>query len=396
MVTLALMSGTIMTAWTTHTRRTITQKVATTGGFVFTSDKNKLLILKFRLAARNGRQAHPSVYQFFGVLNKELANVKTKISQLEAGQNLRGQSARAKVLMGSRLRLRDLLQQRQITLARYMRSQGHSTVKQKYRKPANTGQVDEAVRGALRSVTDADDDVQVQPGLNPRMFAAGGGGRGRRGQARGVRGRGAAPAYRECEGCGGNYRSNYIRRHQRDHCGGRQADDEEEANEDGEEVSDEDDVEGCHVDELLAVANDIDETILGARRRTGNWRREDEIEGEQALDLQRHLESERQRQQMQEGRREERGFLTYSDADALTPPRQRRRMEDQDLLLPQNPLDDLSLGTLGGSDDEDTQRLQDRFDALRGRGYQAVPLPQSLPQSSDIGFNFLLPTNQGE
>ena len=50
--------------------------------------------------------------------------------------------------------------------------------------------------------------------LPMRRFATGGG------RARGVRGHGAAPAYRMCLGCGVNYRSNYIRRHEQNHCPG--------------------------------------------------------------------------------------------------------------------------------------------------------------------------------
>ena len=105
---------------------------------------------------------------------------------------------------------------------------------------------------------------------------------------------------RNCDGCGARLRTTYIRTHQRRHCPGREEAGEEadeQADEPGEEdlvmVVERDGHQGdgdevLHVDEVLALVNDLDQTILGA----GIGGR-DEEEEEEALALQRRLQHQR-------------------------------------------------------------------------------------------------------
>ena len=70
-------------------------------------------------------------------------------------------------------------------------------------------------------------------------------GRGRRGgagRARGARGRGVAPRFKTCAGCGANLRSTYIKTHKKNHCHGQPA-----ANEDDPEAENENDPEAARL-----------------------------------------------------------------------------------------------------------------------------------------------------
>ena len=133
-----------------------------------------------------------------------------------------------------------------------------------------------------------------------------------------MRGRGVAPRYRDCPVCGAHLRSNYLKKHQKDHCKGRPEGQEEEE-EDGEgaargleeeegavggQEEQEEDGEGAargleeeegavggllEVAEALGLVNEVNQTLLGERRRTGRWRVEEEEEEDEALWLQQHL-----------------------------------------------------------------------------------------------------------
>ena len=158
--------------------------------------------------------------------------------------------------------------------------------------------VDRAVRGALVSVTDltVNQDDSARAGAGARRQARG----GRR--AGGVRGRGEAPTHRVCPGCGATYRKTYLARHQRDHCPGVVMDEEEhEAEEDSGDdenaIPDEEDDAGYNIDEVFAEVNDLDQTLLGERRRTGLFRRDEEVEEDEAQNLQQRLEQQRHQQE---------------------------------------------------------------------------------------------------
>ena len=99
--------------------------------------------------------------------------------------------------------------------------------------------------------------------------------------------------------CGARLRSTYLRTHQRRHCHGRQAEAEDDpadqevgqggpvGEEAAEEVEDgEDDL--FHIDEVLGIANELDQTVMG-----GGIGARDEEEEEEALALQRHLHQQR-------------------------------------------------------------------------------------------------------
>ena len=390
------------------------------------------LTILLRLAARQGRLAHPGIYQFSGVLKKELQNTRDKIEQFENGRLGKTQSAKARTLLVSRLRLKEMFLNRQISLKKYLRTHGQLNLKQKYRPTrrqerggvgpgdaaaAEEGRVDNAVRRALVSVGEEDEEA-AEGGQGygggrrgargrPRGTFANGGGR-----ARGIRGRGAAPAYRICEGCGCNYRSNYIRRHQRDHCGGLRAAEEEHQEEEPGGQEDEEDVEDVeeelHLDQALAEANDIDQTLLGARRRTGSWRRQDgeeERQEEIAIALQQQIE--RERHQERRGR-----YMSYSSSDSAetSTPRQRRRLNPGAQLQRQvvqgleqrnqrlnpglrilqptcNPLESLDLGL-------SLDPLEQRAPRVPLPAGPLIPLPsQAPPLASDLSSPQLLPAS---
>ena len=86
-----------------------------------------------------------------------------------------------------------------------------------------------------------------------------------------------------------------MKRHQKDHCHGPAEEEEEEEEQDGEEEQDDDEEEVGAVGGLLGVAealglvNEVDQSLLGARRRTGVWRVEEEQEEDDALRLQDQL-----------------------------------------------------------------------------------------------------------
>ena len=83
-----------------------------------------------------------------------------------------------------------------------------------------------------------------------------------------------------------------------------------------EEDGEEDGGEGhLGIAEALGLMNDDDQVMLGARRRTGNWRQEDKDTEEDALQLQQHLA-----QQDLQAHRER--------PENESPPRQRRRLAE--------------------------------------------------------------------
>ena len=99
--------------------------------------------------------------------------------------------------------------------------------------------------------------------------------------------------------CGARLRSTYLRTHQRRHCHGRPAEAEDdqvdqEGGPGGEEAAEgvEDGEDGeddlFHIDEVLAIANELDQTVMG-----GGIGARDEEEEEEALALQRHLHQQR-------------------------------------------------------------------------------------------------------
>ena len=70
------------------------------------------------------RTAHPGIYQFFGVLKKELKTTMNKMEQYEAATLHFSQTTRARTIQKSRLKLKAMLEDRQLTLRKYLRSQG--------------------------------------------------------------------------------------------------------------------------------------------------------------------------------------------------------------------------------------------------------------------------------
>ena len=87
-------------------------------------------------------------------------------------------------------------------------------------------------------------------------------------------------------------RSNYIRTHQRRHCRGPQVDNVQEAEEGGDDgdvgVGEVHEEAYLHLDEVLDIVNNLDQTILG-----GGIGGRDEAEEEEALELQRRLYQQR-------------------------------------------------------------------------------------------------------
>ena len=126
-------------------------------------------------------------------------------------------------------------------------------------------------------------------------------GRGRRGgarRARGARGRGVAPLYKTCAGCGAHLRSSYIKTHQKKHCHGQPAaneDDPEGEDENGpearlgteEETGEEELLEEMenfdnldfNLEEIIGEVQELEETIRGQRRLTGLHLPNDEEDG---------------------------------------------------------------------------------------------------------------------
>ena len=70
------------------------------------------------------RTAHPGFYEFCQTLSKEVENSKGKMEQFEAGNLQSSQSIRARTLQKSRTKLKEMLENQQITLRKYLRSQG--------------------------------------------------------------------------------------------------------------------------------------------------------------------------------------------------------------------------------------------------------------------------------
>jgi hypothetical protein len=243
-----------------------------------------------RLSSRC-RTSHPGFYQFSSVLGKELENTKSKLEQLEAGNIRETQSRRSYTLQKSRLQMKILLIRKQMSLRRYLRAQGVLNHKvrssQKTTSPdvvvvaTGDSHVDQAVRGALVSVSEEPEEAGAGTGAGGR-----GSSRGRRrgggARARGARGRGVAPLFRTCEGCGAHLRSSYIKTHQKKHCHGQP----EENNEDDPEAArlDPDEETGeeqilqeidnfdnldFNLEEVIGEVEDLEETIRGQRRLTG-------------------------------------------------------------------------------------------------------------------------------
>ena len=281
-----------------------------------------------RLATRC-KTSHPGIYPFIGVIRKETPATYDKMEQFESGNLHRQQTSRAKTTHKSRVKIVVLFEAGIIPLRKMLRSQGvlNTKIKSNRRRgvpeereaagEARAGGadgVDLAVRGALVSVTDEHDGADGAEDRGGRVGRGGQGGRGAfsrgrgRARARGVRGRGAAPSHRLCPGCGGSYGSGYLPRHMRAHCPGPaingQEDDHENEGEhndnEGEDDPDEEAEEsgnGFHVDEILDEVNEVDQTVLGHRRRTGVWRIQEEQEEETALQVQRRLRQQRLQEQ---------------------------------------------------------------------------------------------------
>ena len=262
---------------------------------------------RLRIRARTD---HPNIFAFGSLLKKELRNTLNKMEQYEQGNLEPYVSKRSQQLQKSRNKLKTMLENDELLLRKYLRSQG---VLAQQTKPKNKKQVDGragvegAVRGALVSVTDdtlveqevgeAGAGVGVQRVRGRRGgFAAG------TGRARGVRGRGAAPTHRICPSCGGNYRTSYLRIHQRRHCHGpgeeEDDDDNDEEIEDVVEVQDDEEVtDGLEVDEVLDVVAEVEQTVAGIRQRRGivDSDDEDEVETLTRRIRQQRLQAERRR-----------------------------------------------------------------------------------------------------
>ena len=70
------------------------------------------------------KTAHPGVYRFFGVIKKELQNTFNKMEQFESGALQVTESTKSRTLQNSRMKLKNMLEQTQLTLRKYLRSQG--------------------------------------------------------------------------------------------------------------------------------------------------------------------------------------------------------------------------------------------------------------------------------
>ena len=107
-----------------------------------------------RLASRAGK-AHPGFYEFCSTIQKEVENTKTKIEQFETGKTLEVANRRAATLLSTRTALKNMLESQNIPLRKYLRSQGRAT---QIIKRRGKNHPEQGVRGALQSVTDADED----------------------------------------------------------------------------------------------------------------------------------------------------------------------------------------------------------------------------------------------
>ena len=262
---------------------------------------------RLRIRARTD---HPNIFAFGSLLKKELRNTLNKMEQYEQGNLEPYVSKRSQQLQKSRNKLKTMLENDELLLRKYLRSQGvlaQQTKPKNKKQVAGRAGVEGAVRGALVSVTDdtlveqevgeAGAGVGVQRVRGRRGgFAAG------TGRARGVRGRGAAPTHRICPSCGGNYRTSYLRIHQRRHCHGpgeeEDDDDNDEEIEDVVEVQDDEEVtDGLEVDEVLDVVAEVEQTVAGIRQRRGivDSDDEDEVETLTRRIRQQRLQAERRR-----------------------------------------------------------------------------------------------------
>ena len=306
--------------------------------------------LNNRLRRRMGSD-HPSFYKFAGVIQKELLNSRNKMEQVLSGTIQQHKTGRTLMLEKSRKKLKDLYENRQITLRKYLRAMGalsgkvhsiHSRSRNQQLPGAevrgvgtdgavglgtNDAPADRLVRGALLSITnDTVDEAPVQ-----RRHGRVGGGAHRAG---GIRGRGAAPTHRQCPGCGGTYRSNYIRQHQNRHCPGPREDDGQLEQEDDDETievggrlidveelmrqirEEDDNDDGFDVEDILGEVIELDQTLRGERtRRSGRFNHIEEEEESEARHVLLHLAQQR----LQGERRRP------SDSDS--PPSSRRRLQ---------------------------------------------------------------------
>ena len=89
---------------------------------------------------------HPGINEFFKVISKETSYSVSKIEQAESGNLTRFQTRRTKAIEKTRLNLKTLLENGQITLKKYMRAK---CAMQKVRLPQRT-------RNQVR-VTEAED-----------------------------------------------------------------------------------------------------------------------------------------------------------------------------------------------------------------------------------------------
>ena len=298
-----------------------------------------------RLSSRC-RTSHPGFYQFSSVLGKELESSKSKLEQFEAGNIRETQSRRSFTLQKSRVQMKILLIRKQMSLRRYLRAQGVFNHKvrssQKTTSPevvvvaTGDSHVDQAVRGALVSVSEEPEEAGGGTGAGGR-----GSSRGRRrgggDRARGARGRGVAPLFRTCEGCGAHLRSSYIKTHQKKHCHGQpeenNEDDPEAARLDPDEETGEeqilqevDNFENLdfNLEEVIGEVDDLEETIRGQRRLTGL-----------------HMPNDDEDDQAQRSNREKRRRENFPSSPS-SPPHQRVRRTSSD-PPPGVPVDEFGL-----------------------------------------------------
>ena len=229
---------------------------------------------------------HPGIYKFFGVISQETSYSFSKIEQTECGNLVRFQTRKTLALQKTRVNLKILLQNNQITLRKYMRAQG--ALNGKVKQPQRS-------RNPASSNAPADVNSVVTVALDSFAVVGRGAARGNRRfrggalRTRGGRGRGIAPAQRQCPDCGGLYSRLYLRTHQRMYCQGTQHNveslanqNEDEAFEDTEpieeespedieqnnnsDITDGDDEENSDLESIFHELSEVEKTIGRSRR----------------------------------------------------------------------------------------------------------------------------------
>ena len=94
-----------------------------------------------RLASR-ARTAHPGLYRFCALVTSELQNVRNKCTQFEAGNLQPTQNSRSRRTEKTRTQLKNLLENRHISLKKYAIGQGQLNVIVKGKK-TKTGRQEE-------------------------------------------------------------------------------------------------------------------------------------------------------------------------------------------------------------------------------------------------------------